>query len=281
MGVNLAPLVVKKEISLSSLKSKKLAVDTHLVLHQFLATMPTFTDSKGRLTTHLLGLFFRVTHLMAEGIKLAFVFDGVGEETPKETKLLTFKIIEESKELLRYLGCPVIQAPSEGEAQCAFMCKKGDVWAVASQDYDSLMFGAPRLVRNLTIAKYRKLPKGSKVKIQPELLILKDTLKKYKINQTQLVALCMLVGTDFNPKVPKIGPKSAIAIVKGKKVEQIFNKFALPYDWKEVFNFITNMPITKNYELKWKKPNVEAVRNFLCKERNFNTARVMSALGKL
>src|SRR3990172_12378453 len=108
MGVDLAPLIVKKEIKLSDLKGKRLAVDTHLVLHQFLTTMPRFSDSKGRLTTHLLGLFFRVTHLMSEGIKLAFVFDGY-EGFPKETRLVSLKIIEESKELLGYLGCPVVQ----------------------------------------------------------------------------------------------------------------------------------------------------------------------------
>src|SRR3990172_3157024 len=215
MGVNLAAPIVKKEIKLSDLKGKKLAIDTHLVLHQFLETMPTFTDSKGRLTTHLLGLFFRVTHLMSEGIKPAFIFDGY-EGEPKETRLLTQTIIAESKELLQYLGCPVVQAPSEGEAQCAFMARQKKVWAAASQDYDSLMFGAPRLVRNLTIARYRKLPKGGKAKVRPELIVLKDFLKKHKINQKQLVALCMIIGTDFNPKVPKIGPKNAVKLVKGK-----------------------------------------------------------------
>jgi len=280
MGVNLAPLVVKEEIALSDLKNKKLAVDTHIMLHQFLTTMPTFTDSKGRLTTHLLGLFFRVTHLMSESIKLAFVFDGVNGE-PKETPLVTREIIEESKTLLRYLGCPVIQAPSEGEAQCAAMAKQGKVWAAASQDYDSLMFGTPRLVRNLTIARYRKLPKGGKAKVRPELIVLEDFLRKYKINQKQLVALCMLIGTDFNPKVPKIGPKSAAKIVKGQSPERIFKKFSLTYDWREVFNYIMKTPTTKNYNLKWEVPNIMAIKRFLCEERDFKPERVMSALEKI
>src|SRR3972149_3133657 len=244
MGVDLAPLIVKKEITLSFLKNKKLAVDTHLVLHQFLETMPRFTDSKGRLTTHLLGLYFRVTHLLAEGIKPAFVFDGY-EGFPKETRLVSLKIIEESKELLGYLGCPVVQAPSEGEAQCAFMAKQGKVWAAASQDYDSLMFGVPKLVD------------------------LKNFLQKKKITQPQLVALCMLIGTDFNPKVPKIGPKGAVKIVRKKNPEQIFKSLKLEYDWKEVFDFITNIPVTKDYKLKWESPNIRKIKEFLCVERDF------------
>ena len=281
MGVDLAPLVVKKEIFLPDLKGKKLAVDTHLVLHQFLTTMPLLSDSKGRLTTHLQGLFYRVTHLMAEGIKPAFIFDGLGEGIPRTSRVITEDIIKESKELLQYLGCPVIQAPSEGEAQCAFMAKQGKVWAAASQDYDSLMFGAPKLVRNLTISRYRKLPKGGKAKVRPELLVLNDTLKKYKINQKQLVALCMLIGTDFNPKVPKIGPKSAVKLVKGQSLKGIFKNFSLPYDWSEVFNYITKMPVTKNYKLKWEVPNIKAIRRFLCEERDFKEERVMSALKKI
>jgi flap endonuclease-1 len=280
MGVNLAPLVVKKELSLADLRGKKLAVDTHLVLHQFLTTMPTFTDSKGRLTTHLLGLFFRTTHLMSEGIKLAFIFDGINGK-PKETPLLTKEIIEGSKTLLQLLGCPVIQAPSEGEAQCAFMTKRGDVWATASQDYDSLMFGALRLIRNLTISKYRKLPKGGRTKIKLELIELKDILQKHKINYNQFVALCMLIGTDWNPKVPKIGPKNALKFAKNKKVEDIFEKLNLPYNWKETFNFIVTMPTTTAYKLKWAKPNKEAILDFLCKERNFKVERVKSALERL
>ena len=280
MGVDLAPLIVKKEIKLSDLKGKKLAIDTHLVLHQFLETMPKFTDSKGRLTTHLLGLYFRVTHLLAEGIKPAFVFDGY-EGHPKETRLVSFRIMEESKELLSYLGCPVIQAPSEGEAQCAFMAKQGKVWAAASQDYDSLMFGAPKLVRNLTISRYRKLPKGGKAKVRPELLVLKDTLKKHHINQKQLIALCMLIGTDFNPKVPKVGPKGAVKLVKGKKPEQIFKSLPLGYDWKEVFNYITKMSTTKDYNLKWKKYDYGKIINFLCKERDFKVDRVEAALERI
>ena len=280
MGVNLAPLVVKSEIKLRDLKGKKLAVDTHLVLHQFLTTMPRFTDSKGRLTTHLLGLYFRTTHLLQEGIKPAFIFDGY-EGQPKETRLLTNQIIEESKTILQYLGCPVIQAPAEGEAQCAFMAKQGKVWAAASQDYDSLMFGAPKLVRNLTIARYRKLPKGGKAKVRPELIVLKDMFKKYKINQKQLVTLCMLIGTDFNPKVPSIGPKGAVKLVKGKKPKQIFSKLALEYDWEEVFSFIEKMPVTKRYKLKWSKPDTRKIKQFLCKERDFNVKRVESALKKI
>ncbi|MEM4248535.1 MAG: hypothetical protein QXH80_04650 [Candidatus Nanoarchaeia archaeon] len=197
------------------------------------------------------------------------------------TKTVTEEVISESKRLLEALGCPVIQAPSEGEAQCAFMCKQGKVWAAASQDYDSLMFGSPRLIRNLTISRYRKLPKGGKAKIHPELICLKEFLKQNKINQKQLVALSMIIGTDFNPKIPKIGPKNAVKIVRKKDPEKIFKELKPDFDWKEIYEIITKMPVTKNYKLKWQKPDFKKIKKILVEEHDFKMERVKSALEKL
>jgi flap endonuclease-1 len=280
MGVDLRSLTKPKEISFSHLKGKKLAVDTHLVLYQFLTTMPELRDSKGRLTSYLSGLFYRTTHLMAEGAKLAFVFDGV-YGLPKITSAVTQEVISESKRLLEALGCPVIQAPSEGEAQCAFMCKQGKVWAAASQDYDSLMFGSPKLIRNLTISRYRKLPKGGKARVRPELIDLREFLKQNKINQKQLVALSMIIGTDFNPKIPKIGPKTAVKFVRKKNIEKIFEELKPDFDWKLVYEIITKMPVTKGYKLKWREPDLKKIIEILVEEHDFKLERVKSALEKL
>jgi flap endonuclease-1 len=280
MGVDLRPLAKPKEISFSHLKGKKLAVDTHLVLYQFLTTMPELRDSKGRLTSYLSGLFYRTTHLMAEGAKLAFVFDGV-YGLPKITSAVTQEVISESKRLLEALGCPVIQAPSEGEAQCAFMCKQGKVWAAASQDYDSLMFGSSKLIRNLTISRYRKLPKGGKARVRPELIDLREFLKQNKINQKQLVALSMIIGTDFNPKIPKIGPKTAVKFVRKKNIEKIFEELKPDFDWKLVYELITKMPVTKGYKLKWREPDLKKIIEILVEEHDFKLERVKSALEKL
>jgi flap endonuclease-1 len=280
MGVDLRPLAKPKEISFSHLKGKKLAVDTHLVLYQFLTTMPELRDSKGRLTSYLSGLFYRTTHLMAEGAKLAFVFDGV-YGMPKITSAVTQEVISESKQLLEALGCPVIQAPSEGEAQCAFMCKQRKVWAAASQDYDSLMFGSPKLIRNLTISRYRKLPKGGKARVRPELIDLREFLKQNKINQKQLVALSMIIGTDFNPKIPKIGPKTAVKFVRKKNPEKIFKELKPDFDWKVVYEIITKIPVTKDYELKWREPDLKKIIEILVEEHDFKLERVKSAMEKL
>ena len=53
-------------------------------------------------------------------------------------------MIEESKELLIAMGIAVVQAPGEGEAEAAYLARiKDKIYASVSQDYDSLLFGAP------------------------------------------------------------------------------------------------------------------------------------------
>ncbi len=311
MGVNLKSLVLKKEIKLSQLKGKKIAIDTYLVLYQFLKTMPIFTDRKGRITTHLLGLFFRTTHLMAEGLKLCFILDGPlreikryrkiisGQFSFRETTTLTSEIIKESIELLTLLGLPVIQAPAEGEAQAAFMTTERcplakRVWAVGSQDYDCLIFGAKRMVFNLTFSRYRKLPSDHKP-IRPYLIELKEILKEHKISFNQLILLSILIGTDFNPEGAKvdgegIGPKRALELIKKyPKLSILFSKRRkkekIEWDFEVspdiLFSYIKTMPVTLDYKLKWVPPDKRKLIKFLCEERDFSKERVKAALNRI
>src|SRR3990172_12793420 len=177
MGTKLKDLVVRTPTSVKELTGKTLAVDTYNILFQFLATIRApdgslFTDTKGNVTSHLIGLFNRTTTLMMNGIKLVFILDGEppllkheeimarkeakakAQEKYKEaaekkdldqmkkyaarTSVLTTHMITDAKAILNALGLPIIQAPSEGEAQAAHIVKKGDAWAVASQDYNRL-----------------------------------------------------------------------------------------------------------------------------------------------
>jgi len=293
MGVNLKSLVRTKQLTLEDLKGKKLAVDAYLTLYQFLTTMPQLSDSKGRLTNYLSGLFYRSTNLMASGIKLCYVFDGKSPSHKFRYDASKFGIEHEyliritpeirrrSIELLEALGIPVVEAPSEGEAQCAYMCKKGKVWATVSQDYDALLFGSPKLIRNLTLAKYRKLPQGGNAKVALELIDLKKFLKENKINQRQLIALGMLIGTDFNDKIPNIGPKKAVKFVQRKSNKQIFKDLDLNYDWKEIYNLFAKIPVTDKYKLKWSEPDRKEIKRILVKEHNFSEERVENALNKI
>jgi len=327
MGVQITELLAGEEIALDRLKGKILAVDAHLFLYQFLTTIrqpdgTPLSDSKGNVTSHLIGLFTRSTSLMRHGIKLAYVFDGKPpklkekeREKRKEIKIeagkkykeavekedtegmrkyaartsrLTSDMIEESKKLIEALGLPVVQAPSEGEAQAAFIVKNHGAFAVASQDADSLLFGAPRLIRNLSMAGRRKRTnKLAYETIKPQLISLSDTLNTLKIDQGQLIALAMLVGTDFNPGgIKGIGPKNALKLVTkhGNDFDALFRE--VKWDgqnevpWTEIFYLIQKMPATEDYHLGWKSPHQENIIKLLVDEHDFSLERVQSTLEK-
>tara|TARA_Y100000310_G_C20643312_1_gene795180 strand:- start:336 stop:1367 length:1032 start_codon:yes stop_codon:yes gene_type:complete len=327
MGVALTELLIKKEINLDQLQNKILTVDTPLWLYQFLSSIrqrdgTLLTDSKGNTTSHLVGILSRVSNLISKNIKLAFVFDGTPPplklktlEKRKEIKIeaqkkfkeaedkgdidamkkfaqrttrLTKEMIEESKLLIRSLGLPVIEAPSEAEAQASFIVKNKDAFSVATNDADALLFGATQIIRNLNMVGKRK--KSSKLAydiIQPELIVLKDNLKNLDITREQLIALSMLIGTDFNPSgIKGIGPKNAIKLVKKHKdLDELFKETKwddfFESSWKEVFDTINNMPVNEDYELKWTSPNKEELTKLLVDKHEFSEQRINSQLNIL
>lgn len=325
MGVNLKDLVNRKEIKLEELKGKIIIIDTFNILFQFLTTIRSregnlLTDSKGNITSHLIGLFSRTSHFLQKGIRPVFVFDGRPPELKtKEIKrrseakaeaqriyekakesgnveemrkysartvMLTNEMIEESKKLLVLMGLTVVQAPSEGEAQASYMVKKGDGWCVASQDYDSLIYGASRLVQNLSIAGKRK-KKGSlaTVTVNPEMIELRENLEKLGITHEQLIAVAMLIGTDYNIGGMKgIGPKNALKLVKqyGNDFEKLFeavrwNEY-FETSWREIFDAFRNMPVTDDYKIEFGRICEKELIGFLVDEKNFNAERVKNTL---
>jgi len=301
MGVDLSKLVPRTQITFNNLRNKKIAVDTYIELHQFLKSMPELRDGKGRVTTHLYGVFFRTINLLENKIKPVFVLDGPFPEIkkhqkitdklpdPRTTNTISPEMIKDLKHMLHLLGLPIVQAPSESEAQCAHMCNKKEVYAVASQDFDSLLFGADRMIINFTMAKKRALPKKSGQKpdfvyIGTYLVELRKVLRELNLNHDQLIALCMLLGTDFNPGVYGLGHKKALHLVqKWKDFSKLF-KYAgwnYSYTWKEIYDCIKTIPVTNKYKLKWDKPDKEGLEKFLVKERNFDAKKIKKALDKV
>lgn len=328
MGVNISELLMKKEIEIASLKDKIIAVDAHLFLYQFLTTIrqrdgSLLMDSQGRITSHLSGLFTRNAKLMQQGLRLAYIFDGKPpelkqREREKRKKLkqeaelkyeeakakedidemkkyaarttrLSPEMIDEAKKLIAAMGLPVIEAVSEGEAQAAYMVKKDKAFVVASQDADSLMFGSPRLLRNLSLAgKRKKTNKLAYEVIKPEIVSLADTLNNLGLDQGQLIALGMLVGTDFNDGgIKGIGPKNSIKLVKKHKndFDALFKEVKwddfFDYPWTEVFYLFKKMPVNDDYSLEWESVNRDRIYEMLVEEHDFSEERVNSTLDKL
>jgi flap endonuclease-1 len=326
LGVNLRALVPKTKVDFKSLSGKSVAIDAYNALYQFLAIIrqPDGTplkDRSGRITSHLSGLFYRTANLVEVGIKVAYVFDGVPpalkeveikrrakvkaealvkyETALKEGKVekarsyaqmtsrLKDYMPDDSKRLLTELGVPWIQAPSEGEAQAAYLTMKGDADYCGSQDYDSLLFGATALVRNVTISGRRKIPrKQLYVEVVPEIMKLEHVLKELEITREQLIDVAILVGTDFNPDgVKGIGPKTALKLIKKhgsiKEALPELKDAEFPAEPKRIREIFLHPKVTDDYKLEWKEPNVDGVTDFLCRERDFSEDRVRKAVSKM
>lgn len=325
MGVALTKILKIKEISFKDLENKTLVVDGQNMLYQFMTTIrqqdgALLTDSKGNVTSHLIGLISRVTNFLSKKLKLIFVFDGdvpelkhkelqkrkdakikakqkyeeaKAAEDIKEMKKyasrstrLTRKHVEEAKKLLDAMGIPVVQAPSEGEAQAAHIVAKGDAYAIISQDADSLLFGATRVVRNLSVSGRRKI--GATYKsINPELISLTENLNALNIDRNKLIVLAMLIGTDYNVGgIKGIGPKKALKLIKEHKDNnEIFEEvqwnetFEVP--WKKIYDLLHNIPVTDNYKLEWQEYNKEKIKKILVDKHDFSEDRVNSLFEKL
>jgi flap endonuclease-1 len=325
MGVDISSLVAGRQIELIELSGRRIAIDAFNILYQFLSiirnrmTGEPLRDSKGRVTSHLSGLLYRTSNLLESGIKPIFVFDGKPPEfkhiTIKERKAareeakkkwedalargkpamryaqaaskLTDEMVESAKHLLEYMGVPYIQAPSEGEMQCAYMCRSGDVWSSASQDFDTLMAGSSRLIRNLSISGKRKVPnKDVYVEVKPEMIELKDMLGNLGITQEQLVIMGILIGTDYSPGVKGVGPKNALKLVKehGTLTRVLENvKWQSEVQAEDIFNFLLNPPVEKDYKdkLKWEDPKYDELSNFMTEEHDFSAERVQKVIERL
>ena len=322
MGVLLTPIILKQDLALDDLRGKRFAVDANGELYQFLALIrlrdgSPLQDSHGRITSHLSGLFYRTTRLITDyGMELVFVFDGkppalksaeiarrraIKDRYEAEraeaiqtgdlekayskatmTSRLTREMANDARELLRLMGLPFVDAPSEGEAQASHMAAMGSVWAAASKDYDCLMFGSPRLVRFLTISGKEFLPSKAVFRpITPELIETQHMLESYKITREQLIDLALLVGTDFNDGIKGIGPKKALKLVAEygsienmpPEIRDVLSPIAPP-----VRDIYLHPKVTDDYEIKFGPPQTDQIIRFLCDEREFSRERVTAAL---
>jgi flap endonuclease-1 len=330
MGLNISEIIPKKEIELDDLSGKMFCIDAFNTLYQFLSTIrqpdgTSLMDNKGRVTSHLSGIFYRNVNLLENGMKLIYVFDGeapelkyrthkkrgesrdLAREKYEEAKQkedisamrkyssqlvrLNDEMIEESKELLEAMGIAVVQAPSEGEAEAAYLAKvKREIYSSVSQDYDSLLFGAPKLIRNLTLSRRRKTYAGwTEVKI--EMIELEKVLNSLNLNLDQLICLGILVGTDYNPRgVPGLGQKKALKLVQRfrqpvmifRQVEEQIEQ--LPeedrFDWKEVFSLFHHANV-ENADIKFGKLDRAKIKEILVGRHNFSEDRVEKQIKRL
>jgi len=241
-NADLRSLAVIDDIAFEDVGGSVVAVDAHNWLYRYLTTTVRFTsDAKyttadGEEVANLVGVVQGLPKFFEHDLTPVFVFDGSvadlkedevaqrREEREKreekleaarergdaeaisrldsQTQRLTDTILTTTREVFEHLDVPIVDAPAEGEAQAAHMARQGTVDYVGTEDYDALLLGAPLTLRQLTSSG------------DPELMDFEATLDHHGITWEQLVDAAILMGTDFNPGIDGVGPKTAITLVK-------------------------------------------------------------------
>lgn len=323
--MNLTPLIFREKVGLEGITGKTLAVDTLNAVYQFLALVrdrkgELMRNERGLATSHLIGLATRYSKLALDnGCRFIFVFDGPPHplkkreiERRREIKVKALEeyrrlreageyekafskaivavsldewIIESSRKLIELMGFPIVDAPADAEAQAAFMVSQGEAWAVSSQDWDSLLYGSPRLVRYITLTGFEWLPsKQVARKLEPELAELEKNLAALGVSRRQLVEIAVLSGTDFNDGVKGIGPRKAYKLIKTygslDRLPSNIRK-ALPENYRDIVELFLNPPIREDYSLKFRGPDEGRLYRFLVDENNFSRKRAELVVERL
>ena len=308
MGVKLKDIVEPKKIDFKYLEGRAVSIDAFNTLYQFLSTIRQrdgrpLTDEHGNVTSHLSGILYRNSSMVEKDIKPIYVFDGKSSELKSDTQAkrrevrdeaekiykealaqgdtekarkfamrsskLSPEIIESSKKLLTLMGIPYVEAKGEGEAQAAYLVANGDAYAVASQDYDCLLFGAKRVVRNLAV--------------NSNLGNLEFYLKELDVTREELIDMGILIGTDFCEGLKGVGAKTALKLAHNGQLKEKLAELQSQstHDLDEVRQLFLNHNVNTDYKIKWEKPKQDKLIEFLCYEHGFSQDRVIKASDKL
>jgi flap endonuclease-1 len=270
-----------------------------------------FTNQKGQITSHILGLFNKTIELLQMGIIPVYVFDGkppsikyktlegrklirkkalekMDSATTEEDKIKYFKrssqITKEQwnqcRDLLEMMGIPYINAPEEADSQCAYLAKMGLVDSVFTEDMDILTFGSPKIIRNLTSHK-----------VEVSEINLQDLLDKFELNYEQFVEFCILLGSDYCSGIRDITTKMILEYylksknlddtIKALKIDNV--KIPDDINYEEIKTYFLNPTVEKITidNLILKEPNVPKLLKKLVEEYGLIKYLIKSKLDKL
>jgi len=314
-----------KEVSFDQMTNRVLAIDASMNLYQFIIAIRdnqgnTLTNEAGDATSHINGFLSRTIKVLEAGAKPVYVFDGKAPELKQRTlderreskqqaeaelkeaqekgdnekvkKIMgrtvrvTKKHNEDVQTLMRLMGCPVVMAPAEAEAQCAELCKGGKVYAAATEDLDTLTFGSKKLVRNLFVPEAQKKPI-----LEVDLAL---ALEQLGVTMDQFIDFCILCGCDYIDSIKGLGPQTGIKlIIEHKSIEEALpnseaaKKQAPSEEWLERLKSVRDcfkhhevLPASE-VDCDLKEPDYEGLKTFLVDTHQFNAERVDKQLARL
>ena len=327
MGIKCLTQIIKTQSpasitheNLYKLSGKKIAVDASLVIYQNLlntGNRSLFKNSKGKITNHLSGLFYKIVNYLSLNIELIFIFDGKPPDMKSATILdrkkkankakenmknaitkedkdkyekaslrVTKEMVDDVKKLLDFMGVSYIHPNGEGEAYASELCRIGYVDYVLTEDMDTMVYGCPKLIRTC-------LDRSIKRKDIISILDYNKIIEDFNITQEQFIEFCILCGCDYCDSVPKIGNITALKLIKTHgNIENIMNntkhKYSYPENYLELFNK------SKGIFQMWKdqinineidvhksQKNMSSLLQFLVGEIEMNEKKVQNGIKKI
>ncbi|XP_043714214.1 single-strand DNA endonuclease 1 [Telopea speciosissima] len=220
----------KKKLPLHHLQNKRVCVDLSCWMVQLQNVNKSYVATRDKF--YLISLFHRLRALIALNCSLIFVTDG----SIPSIKLSTYKrrlgsvtevssvetnsqnasslrrnmgsefscMIKEAKVLGMALGIPCLDGLEEAEAQCALLNSESLCDGCFTTDSDVFLFGARTVYRDICVGE------GGYVVCYE----MADIEKKLGFGRNSLIALALLLGSDYSPGVRGFGPETACEVVK-------------------------------------------------------------------
>ena len=305
---------ILKEINDDNFNKQKVAIDISIILYKVIIairnTGADLTNKKGEIVSHILGLFNKTIYLLKKNIIPIYVFDGKAPDLKskviqerkeikkkaweklesltnekdkikyfKRTVSISWKQLEECKELLKLMGIPFVEAPEEADSQCAWLVKNGFASGVLTEDMDILTFGSKRIYRDLGSFNKKTLE-----------INLDDILEKIELDYTQFIELCILFGCDYCDRIKDISPEDLYnTYIKFKNINETFNHLKqLNYNIPEINNidiikeYFINPPVLNDIEsLELYKPDIEKLENKLVNEYGLIKSKIIGKINFL
>ena len=305
--------------NLYKLSGKRVAVDASLILYQQLLKSPgkIFKNSKGKITSHITGVFYKIMNYISLNIEMIFIFDGkppdnkqdcINQRKEKSKKAkeaslastseeekqkleksalrLTSEMVNDVKRLLNLMGISYIHPDvGEGEAYASELCRMGYVDYVLTEDMDTMAYACPKLIRNC-------IDKSLKRKDIVSIFDYTKIISDIELTHEQFLDFCILCGCDYCPVVPRIGEATAMKLIKThcnieEIIEKTKTKYAFPENYIDTFNeakknfkiFTDNIKV-EDIDIKTSVRDIEGLSTFLIEEVEMNEKRVQNSLKK-
>lgn len=300
------------------------SVDAAINLYKFCIAIigsDNFRTGTGEVIGHLTACFYRSISMLFNGIFPLWIFDGVPPGIKQSTlntrkrkkdvatsklsddelkhndriKLnkkaftLTSRHIRETKELLKMMGLPYIEAPGEAEAQCVAFEMAGISDGVVTEDWDALLFGCKKLLKDFS-------GKSNVTEINVD-----ELMRLLGMSKTQLIDFGGILSNDYCSGISGLKPIDAynkfkecgfvieklIIMLKNENMESGRYKYRIPHNLIEQMQksreYYMHAPVIDPNETKivWEEPKYKKIYSYLVDKKKFDPVIITNKLNEL